>query len=126
MVAVVALEVEADLVLLEHQICRVLRETDRVDHRPLPHASGHARLREVLVGHLARNPVAEVRQPVGDLQEYSARRQGVDPLNLGERCGETLLGCDERGVVTWRTHDLRGDDRVPERHDGDGDALVIF
>jgi hypothetical protein len=76
---------EADVVLLENEILRILREADRIDDGPLALATRESRLREVPVCQLGRDPVAEVRQAIGDLDEDPARRQRVHPLDLGER-----------------------------------------
>jgi hypothetical protein len=59
--AVVAFEVEADLMLLQDDVFGVLGEPDRVYDRPLALGTGHRRPGQVLVGELAGDAMTEVR-----------------------------------------------------------------
>jgi hypothetical protein len=122
--AIVAFEVEADLVAFEDEIVRVHREPDAVDQRPFVLASLEGGLRHVRVGQLGGDPPPEVRQAVGDLDEDATRLQRVDVLHLGQCLLQPALGGAQRLAIVGGEREPSGHDRVPERHHGHRNVVV--
>lgn len=120
----VALEVEADVVSLQDDVCGVAGESDGVDERRLAFAAGPGRPRKVLVHDRVRQVAAEIRQPPRHLGEDPRRGEWVELVDLRQGELEALAGSLQCSAVARWNGETGGDHGVPERDDRDRHPLV--
>jgi hypothetical protein len=107
---------DGDIVVLEDRLRRIAREADRVEQSRLACTAVE---RKVRLG-LARDVVAEVRQPPTDRDAEPGRRRGIEAaLELHERVLELA------GRLPWIGRgDVRGHEAVVARRHDDLDVVV--